>query len=420
MVFISERSLEEIKEKLSKGEANVFTVQELKKVIDNGEKLSFEDVDVITTGTCGIMSGTAAILHIEVTEPGKFQKAKNVLLNGVPAFPGPCPNEQLGAVDMIVYGTKHSVKNPGYGGGFLLKDLLRGEKIDVEVESIEGKKFETQVTIDEVTRGQLIGIRMAFKNYTAFVNSMGDKVDSIFNAIPMEGVLNQLSFSGCGQYNPLQNDPKMTVINEGTKVLLNGSKGVVLGSGTRSSEVKPNLMLTADLLDMEADYIGGFKTGAGPEIYDTVAIPIPVLNEEVFNNFLLNDSDIKLPVADVKGRHLPLAEINYEDVWKDTDPRPTFVSGNFSEGENKIIQESCPTNAINDNGTINLDNCFGCGLCSALSNNETYKMELGTVDLEIENKKYNIPVTCRQSDRQRAEKITTKLKELILNGEFEL
>lgn len=31
---------------------------------------------------------------------------------------------------------------------------------------------------------------------------------------------------------------------------------------------------------MEANYVGGFKTGEGGEVYDTLAIPIPVLNEE--------------------------------------------------------------------------------------------------------------------------------------------
>ncbi|WP_067089477.1 methanogenesis marker 16 metalloprotein [Methanobrevibacter curvatus] len=416
---MSQRTIEEINEKIRNGDANVFTIQEFKESIRKGEDISFDDVDVVTTGTCGIMSGTAAILHIGITGPGEFQKAKTVLLNGVPAFPGPCPNELLGSVDVIVYGTEHSINDHGYGGGFLLKDLLYGEKIDVEVESIEGKKFQTEVTIDDITRGQIIGIRMTFKNYTAFVNPSGDKVNSIFNATPMEGVLDQLSFSGCGEYNPLQNDPNKKIIDEGTKILFNGSRGTILGPGTRSSDVKPNLMLTADLLNMDYDYIGGFKTGAGPEIYDTVAIPIPVLNEEIYNNLKILDKDIKLPVADIHGRHLPLGEISYENVWKDTDERPTFISDKFNEEENKVVKESCPTNAINDNGTIDLDNCFGCGLCVRLSNG-AYEMELSTVDVEIGDEKHTIPITCRQSDRQRALKITTKLKDLIQKGEFEL
>lgn len=63
--------------------------------------------------------------------------------------------------------------------------------------------------------------------------------------------------------NPLQNDASGNIIKEGTKILFNGGPGVVLGSGTRSSDAKPNLMLTADMLQMSSEYIGGFKTGAG-------------------------------------------------------------------------------------------------------------------------------------------------------------
>ena len=40
-----------------------------------------------------------------------------------------CPNEWLGSVDLIIYGTEHSKTNPEYGGGFLFKDLLRVKKI---------------------------------------------------------------------------------------------------------------------------------------------------------------------------------------------------------------------------------------------------------------------------------------------------
>ncbi|MDR0911943.1 MAG: methanogenesis marker 16 metalloprotein [Methanobrevibacter sp.] len=417
---MSQRTVEEVNEKIRSGKANVFTITQLKDAIRNEEEISFDDVDVVTTGTCGIMSGTAAILHIPVTKPGEFKKAKSIFLNGVPAFPGPCPNEYLGSVDIIVYGTQHSLNNPDYGGGFLFKDFLSGEKIELDLESIDGERFKKTITIDEIGGGQLIGTRMAFKNYTAFINPKGDKVNSIFNSIPMEGKLKGLSFSGCGEYNPLQNDPKQNVINEGTKILLNGSKGIILGNGTRSSNDKPNLMLSADFLDMDDEYIGGFKTGAGPEVYDTIAIPIPVLNEEILENLLILDEDVKLPVADIHGRHLPITEITYGDVWKDSDNRPKFHPDKFDEFENETIKNNCPTLAINDNGTINFDSCFGCGLCATLSTTGAYTQKLNNVQLEINNEKKDVPIVCRQSDRQRALKIATKLKKLILDGKFEL
>jgi len=417
---LPKRSLDDINKKIKKGDANVFTAQELKEAIKNKEDIKFDDVDVVTTGTCGIMSGTAAIFHIGVTEPGIFKKAKNVYLNGVPAFPGPCPNELLGSIDVIAYGTEHSVKDPNYGGGFLFKDILSGNDIDVEVESIDGQKFKNSVNIEDISRAQLIGVRMAFRNYTAFVNPKNDTVNSIFNGIPMKGSLDQFTFSGCGDLNPLQNDLGRNVIKEGAKILFNGGPGVVLGPGTRSSDAKPNLMLTGDMLQMSSEYIGGFKTGAGPEIYDSVAIPIPILNEKIFNDVKIINSDIPLVVADIHGRHLPLTETSYDKVWEGYDERPTFNHNNFNKEDNIKVQKSCPTNAINDNGTINLDKCFGCGLCVYLTKNNTYTMNLGSVDVEIENKNHKIPITCRQSDIQRGKKISSKLKQLIINEEFSL
>lgn len=89
---------------------------------------------------------------------------------------------------------------------------------------------------------------MAFRNYTAFVNPKNDTVNSIFNAITMEGTLNQFSFSGCGDLNPLQNDLGGNIIKEGKNILFNGRPGTIIGPGTRSSEIKPNLMLTGDML----------------------------------------------------------------------------------------------------------------------------------------------------------------------------
>ena len=75
-------------------------------------------------------------------------------------------------------------------------------------------------------------------------------------------------------------------------------------------------MLTADLTKMDPYYLGGFKTGQGGEVYDTVAIPIPVLNEEIYNNLLITDDKVGITVSDIKGRHLPLTTTNYEKLWE--------------------------------------------------------------------------------------------------------
>lgn len=416
---LKKRDINQINKRIDDGEANIYTAEEFKKLIKEDNAPSFDEVDVVTTGTCGVMSGTAAILNFIVSEPGEFIRADKVYLNGVPAYAGPCPNEWLGEVDVILHGTSHSINDEGYGGGFLLKDIMEGKSVDVRVESVDGKTIENTITKSDINRAQIIGSRMAFKNYTAFTNPNSEAVSSIFAATPLEGNLSGLTFSGCGDLNPLENDLPHNVIKTGKKVLLNDAEAFILGDGTRSNPQKPNLMLSGDLTQMDSYYFGGFKTGQGGEIFNTVAIPIPVLNEEIYNNLLICDSDVTLPVADIKGRHLPLAETNYYELWGTYDLRPQYDRAKCSVCDSCEVENVCPTNAFS-NQRMDLSRCFGCGMCANFCSHDAFDMNTGSVDLKINEKDVNIPIICRQSDRLRANKLSLKLKKMIKSGEFKL
>ena len=101
-----------INARLARGEAVVMSVQEFKSSLRQGKRYELRDIDIITTATHGIMSGTAAAFSVDVAKPASFRKAKRAWLNGVPCEPGPAPNERLGAVDLIVHGTKPSLDAP--------------------------------------------------------------------------------------------------------------------------------------------------------------------------------------------------------------------------------------------------------------------------------------------------------------------
>ncbi len=413
---MSVRSIEEINHKIKTGDAVVLTAEEVSKLVNDGDIPKVRDVDVVTTGTCGVMSGTAAIIHVPVAEPGAFKKAKKIYLNGVPGFPGPCPNEWLGSVDMIVYGTAHSSYDECYGGGFLFKDMVGGKEIEVEVESTDGKIIRSETNLEEIGTAQMIGTRLAFKNYNSFTNPSEETVSSIFHAINMEGPYKGISISGCGQLNPLQNDPLMKTICKNSNILLNNSEGIVIGSGTRSSIEKPNLMITADMADMDAHYLGGFKTGAGPEVFDTVAAAIPILDDDVLKETFILNKDIKLPVADIRGRHKVLGFTNYGEVWENSDERPVFHPENCINCETCIVRERCPTKAFTQ--TLNKSKCFGCGMCAYSCPNEAFTMESGSVRFKYGNDSICLPIICRQSDIKRARELTTVLKNKIEKGNF--
>ncbi len=421
------RTIEEINQKIQDGDVKVYSALDFKEAIKNDEAPSFEEVDIVTCGTCGVMSGTSAIFNIIVDEPGSFKKAKRIFLNGIEAQVGPCPNEWLGSVDCILNGTAHSKDIEGYGGGFLLNDLLKGREIDIEVESIDGKTIKSTTTLDEIVTAQMIGTRNAFKNYTAFVNPGNDPVNSIFYAKEMETGFDKISFSGCGDINPLQNDPNRKVITQGTKILLNGAEGLVLGLGTRASEAKPNLMLSANIKEMDSHYVGGYKTGLGPEIYDSVAIPIPVLTEEIYNNLLILNGDIPLPVADIHGRHLPITETDYGKMWDNHSKRPRYEEAKCIACDECYAQSYCPTNAVErkiENNKIvidfNSDDCFGCGVCAEYCVGNVFMMNTGSLTINHENSDYNLSITSRQSDRLRARDIINELNEKITGGDFKL
>jgi len=351
----------EINAKIRSGTAVVMTAAEFKQHIRNGDKITPDEVDVVTTGTFGVMSGTYAVLSIPVAEKKTFKTADRVWLNGVPAVPGPCPNENLGLVDLIVYGTAHA--NASYGGGHLFRDLVEGNPVDVVVKA-KRKTFNRTVTLGDIEFARLATTRSAFKNYTALVNSRHRLVNStIFSVTAMQGPLIAASISGCGEINPLENDPCMRTIGPGTHILVNGADGYVMGTGTRSSAERPNLSFFADLKGMEPGMLGGFVTSAGPECLVSCAVPIPVLDKESLRALSVLNEQIPLPVADVADR-TPLASTTYGEVWNGTDPVIRFEPLLCKSCEPCTAAARCPAGAISPGGRIDYHHCVHCGTCT--------------------------------------------------------
>ncbi|MBT8508466.1 methanogeneis marker protein 16 [Methanomicrobiaceae archaeon CYW5] len=404
------KTREELQARLARGEAEVWTAMEFKTRIREGDVPGVDEVDVVTCATFGVMSGTAAVMCVPVTKPGVFERAEAVTMEGVPCYPGPCPNERLGLVDLMVYGTAKA--SPRYGGGHLLRDLADGKEVEVIVES-GGKTYEHMTHIDEIPFARVITTRSAFKNYAAFVNRGREAIDTIFSVTPLAGETSQATVSGCGEINPLANDPYLTHIRPGTPLMLNGSAGYVMGEGTRSSPEKPNIAAFADLAGMVSEFMGGFVTSAGPECLTSVAVPLPVLDDADIARLSILDEGCLLPVSDIETR-TPLAETTYADIWQGTETAVTVRPEQCLFCGTCTAAEACPTRAIMMGGGIMHARCVACGTCVSACPNGVYSMEMGTVPVEGGR----VPVALRQSDRNRAERICAYLKEEILAGVF--
>jgi uncharacterized protein (DUF39 family) len=106
------RYFAEIQNRIRQGKAVVLTSQEVCDLASSGEKADLKEVDVVTRATRAVMSGTYALLSFPVAKPGSFRREERIWINGVPGYVGPCPNENLGIIDLMVCGTEHSRGRP--------------------------------------------------------------------------------------------------------------------------------------------------------------------------------------------------------------------------------------------------------------------------------------------------------------------
>lgn len=405
-------SIDEVQEKISTGTAKVYTAAEFKRMVREGSRPSLDGVDVVTCGTMGVMSGTMAAFSIPLAAPGQFKRAESIRINGVPGTVGPCPNESLGVVDCMVNGT--SYRDRMYGGGHLFKDLASGKKVTVEALTDNGR-FSRELTLSEIPFARMILTRGSYRNYSCFVNGTGSAVSTIFSGpAPIRGGYSQASFSGCGEINPVQNDPDLDYLRPGASVLLNGSPGMVTGTGTRSTAEHPNLSIEADMHGMHPEFMGGFITSAGPECMTSVAAAIPVNTEKALEKVSVLDCDIPLQVADLRDRR-QICRDDYGSVWEPDDVGITAEMSECLGCGRCAAEEWCPTGADPSKG-IDYTLCVSCGMCVSTCIGQIFSASLGSVDLNGER----VPVVVRQSSRLKAERLCELLKMDVEAGKWSL
>lgn len=423
-----EKSISEINEKLKKGQAVVMTAMDFKKEVRSGYRFKVSDVDVVTTGTRGTMSGTSAMLVMPMDRNGRSQSIKDLRLNGVPCFPSANPENAPGLLDVVIYGTAESTDYTGrYGGGHVLRDLVEGKQIDVECVTSDGKSTLSKITLDQLKFARLYNFRNDFQNYMAFTNVKNSPAylqnpNSIFACRPIHR-LRGLTVSGSGELNPLENDMHRKTLRSGTKILLNGAPGVIVSYGTRSSKAKPSLFVAGDLGKMGAEFMGGFKTSFGVEVTNGIAIPFPITSMEIIDGLSrCLDENVPLPVADLSDR-VALLNVTYAHVWKDARLEVEFDPDRCICCSFQCAAEYyCPMGAISwRDKKIDDDLCFACGACTSNCMGGAFKGKgdsprgsLGSINVFDRD----VPIIFRQSNRFRSEKLATHLKVIMEKGEF--
>ncbi len=414
------RTIEEINARVARGAAVVLTASEVEQLLSEGREQEVKEVDVVTTGTMGLMSGTYAVISFPISRAGEHRRFVRGSINGVPLAIGPCPNEGLGVIDAMVFGTARSATRSGYGAGHLFRELLEGRSADVEATSEEGLTVRSTITLDAMRTARLMSTRNLFRNYRALVNPSDVAIPSIFHCRPFPPRFTGLTFSGCGHISPLQNDPQLRTIGVGTKLLFNGGEGYVIGAGTRSTPSDPNLMTIADMRSMDPSLTGGFMTGAGPECICSYAVPIPVVDDEILRRIQTRDEEIPLPVADVRDRST-IAVADYGQVWSGRDAGVTTRSNDCLGCDSCPAMAACPAGAISataEGTRLDRSRCFNCGTCLTSCVGQCYSADMGRVHIEVDGRELDVPVVGRQSNRQAALRTAEDLKRRVLDGSF--
>ncbi len=177
---------------------------------------------------------------------------------------------------------------------------------------------------------QLITPRNCYQNYNAAINLTNRIVYTYMG--PLKPHFQNVNYATAGKLSPLFNDPYFRTIGLGTKIFIGGGVGWVLGAGTQHvAKPKRNerglplsasgtLMLKGDMKGMDPRYVRGLSfLGYGCSMALGVAIPIPILNEEIAWFTGVDDSDIQMPVKDY-GHDYPNCDaktiqlLNFQDL----------------------------------------------------------------------------------------------------------
>jgi uncharacterized protein (DUF39 family) len=350
------KTIQEINEKIKKGQVVVVTAEEIIDIVDKkGISKAAQEVDVVTTGTFGPMCSSGAYFNIGHSKPRIKIGGGTCTLNDVPAYTG------FAAVDIYLGATALPESDPlnkvypgefKYGGGHVIQDLVSGKDVALKAtaygtDCYPRKQLETLINIKDLNEATLFNIRNAYQNYNVAVN-LSDKMIYTYMGV-LRPKLGNANFCSAGQLSPLLNDPYYKTIGIGTKIFLGGGTGYVAWWGTQHNpSVKRNdkglpqvpagtLAVIGDLKHMRPDLlVGTSMLGYGVTLTVGIGIPIPILNEEICKFTAVRDEDIYAPIVDYSENYpnckpSDLGEVNYKQL---------------NSGSIKIKNKDVPTGAL--------------------------------------------------------------------------
>jgi uncharacterized protein (DUF39 family) len=333
------KTIEEINEKIRRGEAVVVNAEEIIGIArEKGIKQAAREVDVVTTGTFGPMCSSGAYINIGHSNPRIKVGGGKAYLNDVPAYAAFAATDLLIGANALPDDDPRNRIYPGefnYGGGHVIEELVAGKDIRLSVtaygtDCYPRKKLETWINIKDLNEAVLFNPRNAYQNYNVAINTSGKVIYTYMGILKPN--MGNVNYATAGQLSPLLNDPYYKTIGIGTKVFLGGGIGFVAWQGTQHNPAAPRnergvptrgagtLALIGDLKQMSPEWlIGTSMMGYGCTLTVGVGVTIPVLSEEILEYTTVTDADITSAVIDYSSEYPNLGsnivtEVSYAEL----------------------------------------------------------------------------------------------------------
>lgn len=334
-----EKSIPLINEKIKKKKVVVLTKDELlARIQEKGYRATQKEVDIVTTATFGPMCSSGIYFNLGHSKPKIKLGGGKVTLGGVPCYPG------FAAVDLFLGATAVREGDPlnsiypgefKYGGGHVIQDLVEHKELLLQAQTYgtdcyPRKELKTYLKLEDLNEAVLFNIRNCYQNYNVAVNT-SDRIIYTYMGI-LKPDLGNASFCSAGYYNPLLCDPEYKVIGIGTKIFLGGAEGYICWWGTQYNPEVPRtekgvpkqpagtLAVIGDLKKMSSEFLRGTSIcGYGVTLSVGIGVPIPVLNEEIFEGVSVKDEEIYTQIVDYSqdypwGINNPLGEVSYGEL----------------------------------------------------------------------------------------------------------
>ena len=107
-------------------------------------------------------------------------------------------------------------------------------------------------------------------------------------------------------------------------------------------------------------------------------------------------------------------KVKYGHIWEGTDKVIRIDKDRGLNHPDCPAMRTCPTEAISDSFVINRHLCINCGTCILQCPGGVFRARLGSIELA----EGSVPISLRQSDRARAEKLCMVLKNRTQDHKF--